>query len=353
MDLKKKTPSKGRTIVDPGDWGKSEVSDVAEAKMCTQSSTGSRGSARVTSMRSSLFKKAASATKSQTETGDFSEKIFGSKADVLGIEVPLHFLDEKSLKFCDYGKNTNGVWTKDIFALVHNGIRCELMDLGTCLKAMKNIGLSLTSKDCADLERWWQVFAEILADFLALDENVLEPWIFSAVSAEEGQLSSGDNLMSWCCSYRKEMREQLSNISKLLRSISENATTTSSVIFDQRREWFIGAFTSMADLGRTVADYLEKEETMFAVILADHYASEKIEREAILDAIFQYMMSDKAIRLSEFLVLQTRWMADPRDQKAHTKYMLSAKNWPLSKFIAQYEMLHTGIVAVFKVKGCL
>jgi hypothetical protein len=98
----------------------------------------------------------------------------------------LQSTSSKSLHMCEYRKRgVDAPWTSDIFALVHNGIRHEIEDLAVFLLAIQNIGGDLVTTDFSDLRGWWDTFADIVDDYMDLEEKVLQPWFSKALERNE------------------------------------------------------------------------------------------------------------------------------------------------------------------------
>jgi hypothetical protein len=320
--------------------------------MHTRSSPSARNEARVTSIRSSLFKKAAenAGPQSSSPIPGQGARIFQCAEEASELDRSLTHLTNASLELCSYGKVNKMLWTKDIFALVHNGLRHEMKDLSLVLQAMKFIRENLTLNEYKELRAWWTVFSAIVSDYFQLEEKVLLPWVSKAVEEASIPDTRASSFLASTANRSHTLRGAIMGIGKLLSilcdplpaPLRENAPAqakiASDIVFDMDRVMSL------------IADYMWEEEMQLAAVTSAHYDA-KAERDSIFTRVVQHMTSDISSCASEWLVLQTRWMTDPKIAKAHTKVLTAIFDCPYSKLQTQFEMKHAAAVAVFKVKG--
>jgi hypothetical protein len=350
-----KVPGRGgRAIVDPKDWGKSEVSDVAEAKMRSSASPRARGGAKVTSIRSSLFKKAAQGAATPNSPANAMQcEVFKSATEAAAMDRQLTFLSCPSTQMCSYGKDVNSKdWARDILALCHNGIRCEMLDLGVILQAFQNIREGLTIAEFSDLRGWWQTFNGIVMDFIVLEDLVMIPWMTKAVQSVSTPDERASSFLSLSVGRRQAIRMAAMQVSKAFGTLCDALPAALREKAPPSDENAIDIVVQLDKFIVLTADYMSDEETSLSETVSLEY-KEKKERDAILHAIVNHMTSPQAHRLEEFMVLQTRWMSDSKIARAHAKVLTSIFDCPISKFQTQFELSHAGIVAVFKIKGNL
>jgi hypothetical protein len=349
-------PVKPRNIVDPVQWHQSEVSSVAEARMQSPSSAGKRGDARVSSIRSSLFKRAAQSAATGNGASNIpmnacTSGIFKCADDVKELQQPLESSSSPSLQMCDYGKRgTDAPWTKDVFALVHNGIRHEMEDLVVMLLAFQNIGDALVTVDFSELRGWWNTFSDIVEDYLDLEEKVIMPWVNAALTGQKSPDSKMALLVNESSVRRQGILDSLLQLRASFEIVCKHgaAPRTSPVPVNMVA---LEIFRGLDNITVKIADYFTEEETLLSAMLSLFYPNEKDERDRILASIVKHATSGEAECVEEFLALQTRWMTDQKGAKAHQKFLQSVFEFSQSKINSQFELQHAGTVAVFKVKG--
>lgn len=337
-------------------WGKSEVSGIAEGAALKSSRGGlspaSRNEAKVTSIRSSLFKKAANSVVSQVQTSNTQQGlVFKDEGEAKVIDRTLIHLTNASMEMCPYGRVNKKAWTKDIFALVHNGLRREMSDLSTILQAFKVIRENLSLTEYQELRGWWTVFSSIIADYLLLEQKVLFPWVLAATKQAKTPDARADAFLAGASARSKTLRGATMAIAKMFNTLIDPLPDALKALAPPRSKLASDIVLQIDRIISLMADYLWEEEMQLAGVTSAVY-SESSERNRLFTQIVQFMTSDSVSRSAEWLVLQTRWMADPKLAKAHARALMSmATDCPYSKLQTQFEMKHAAVVSVFKVKG--
>jgi hypothetical protein len=353
------------------DWSRSEVSGVAEGTMHTSASPQARKEdTRVTSIRSSLFKKAAEKDASPPAGGGPpgsaggspgcgsgpggavpSELVFKNEAEIADLDRTLTHLTNSSMDMCEYGKGSNkSVWARDIFALLHNGIRCELRDLSTCLRALKSIRENLTLHDYKELRSWWTTFSSVITDYVGLEDRVLIPWVEAALAQATSPDTRASSFVAAASGRRHTLRGAILAIGRMFSTMCDPLPAPLRAKAPPQSKTATSIVMHMDRVISLIADYMWEEEMQLTGLLSAQY-DERRDRDEILAAIVRHMTSELASKSSEFLVLQTRWMTDPKMAKAHTKALLAIHDCQYAKLQSQFEMNHAAIVAVLKVKA--
>lgn len=341
-------------------WGQSEVSGIAEGAALKSSrggmSPGGRNEAKVTSIRSSLFKKAAKGVTAAQPVGEQSERsnlVFKDSEEASVLDRSLTHTTNASMEMCPYGKANRKAWTRDIFALVHNGLRREMSDLSVILQAFKVIRENLSLTEYQELREWWTVFSAIIADYLQLEEKLLFPWALSATQRAETPDARADAFLASAPARSKTLRGATMAIAKMFSTLIDPLPETLRANAPPKSKLASDIVLHIDRVVSLVADYLWEEEMQLATVTSAA-CPESSERNRLFTQIVKFMTSDTVTRSEEWLVLQTRWMTDPKLAKAHTKaLMLMATDCPYSKLQTQFEMKHAAVVSVFKVKGDL
>lgn len=331
-----------RAIVGVSDW---ETCEVGTNEGASLSSEGPRGG-RVSSMRSSLFAKAKKATKGVENE---SAKLFANEDDAASLRLPFQFAGSDAEKMCTFGKANKKNWAKDMFAISHNAVRCELGLVVELLECVKQIGARLTVGDIAQFRDWWESAAAVVLDFLDVETKVFLPWIADAVAGSD----TSDECSKVAAAIpvtHSALRALLEKISGLFnRCISDSPKAVSSAGRGKDNICVDLVITFDRFITRILKHMYEQEVALPAVLTA-YYKNEKEDRERLLEAIITE--TSKGGRQPDLtLVLHTRWMTDAKGMKAYLRKVKDCYDCSMSRLQSQFELTHAGTVAVFKVKA--
>lgn len=315
--------------------------------------SANRSEAKVTSIRSSLFKKAAAVVVVAQDAQQRSNLVFKDSDEASVLDRGLTHTTNASMEMCSYGKLNKKAWTRDIFALVHNGLRREMEDLSIILQAFKVIRENLSLTEYQELREWWIVFTAIIADYLLLEQKLLLPWALAATQRVSTSDARADTFLSGAPVRAKTLRGATMAIGKMFTTLLDPLPEMLRAQAPPQSKLASDIVLHIDRVISLVADYLWEEEMQLAAVTSAVYA-ESSERNNLFTEIVKFMTSDEVTRSDEWLVLQTRWMTEPKLAKAHSKaLMLMATDCPYSKLQTQFEMKHAAAVSVFKVKGDL
>lgn len=354
--------------VDVADWGRSEVSGIAEGNMHRKRPGGGGGGRAVTSMRSSLFKKSAgaqgvkgvtaalAAASILTENGEEEEAappgelIFKNEDEAGDMDRTLQHIRNESLLMCSYGKDNKRQWAKDILALAHNGLRSELKDLSTMLQAFTFIRGNITTTEYGDLRKWWTVFSGLISDYVGLETTVLIPWV-GACLKESGRDDDGAaKFLETAAGRLKTLKGAALAIGKLFCIICDELPLALRAKAPSKKK---AASSIMLHTDRFISllvDFMWEGETQLSGLLSDFY-DEKLYREKILTGMVNHMTDDSSARTEEWLVLQTRWMSDAKLARAHMRVLNNIHRFSPVKLLSSFEKQHAGIVLIMKSKA--
>eukprot|EP00178_Gracilaria_changii_P025299 TRINITY_DN78033_c0_g1_i1.p1 TRINITY_DN78033_c0_g1~~TRINITY_DN78033_c0_g1_i1.p1 ORF type:complete len:472 (-),score=81.13 TRINITY_DN78033_c0_g1_i1:487-1809(-) len=92
------------------------------------------------------------------------------------------FLDDHSeskhnvvINLAPYGRS--GTYAADIFVIVHNTIRLELVDTFHIVAVIRTHFLSLSVRDVHNFRQWWRFFFLLWSEYITYHNNLLEPII--------------------------------------------------------------------------------------------------------------------------------------------------------------------------------
>eukprot|EP00183_Erythrolobus_madagascarensis_P001577 CAMPEP_0185851674 /NCGR_PEP_ID=MMETSP1354-20130828/10969_1 /TAXON_ID=708628 /ORGANISM="Erythrolobus madagascarensis, Strain CCMP3276" /LENGTH=881 /DNA_ID=CAMNT_0028552709 /DNA_START=27 /DNA_END=2672 /DNA_ORIENTATION=+ len=80
-------------------------------------------------------------------------------------------------------------WSMDIFALPHNAIKRELVDLYKILGSLQKRMMDLRHTEIDDFYNWWEVFEAFVLDFFEMEEGIIFPWIESRIPLGKSNFS--------------------------------------------------------------------------------------------------------------------------------------------------------------------
>lgn len=350
------------------DWGRSEVSGIAEGNMLKNKPGCGGGGRAITSMRSSLFKKSAGAqgvkgvtaalaaasilaeTFEEEEAAPPGELIFKSEDEAGDMDRTLQHMQNESLNMCSYGKDNKRQWAKDIFALAHNGLRCELKDLSTMLQAFKFIRGNITTTEYADMRKWWTVFSGLISDYVGLETTVLIPWVEACLKESGSDDAGAKEFLEAAASRLKTLKGAALAIGKLFCIICDELPPALRAKAPSKQK---AASSIMLHTDRFISllvDFMWEGEMQLSGLLSDFY-NEKLYREKLLTEMVNHMTEDSSARTDEWLVLQTRWMSDAKLARAHLRVLSNIHRFSPVKVLSTFEMQHAGIVLIMKTKA--
>ncbi len=112
-----------------------------------------------------------------------------------GFEYPNFALGEYG------GRDT---WASDVFVLLHNAIRWEIMDVYNILGSIQRRWATLQMIDIWDFSEHWEVFEVFVAQYFEIEDQIIFPFMLN-VAAESSDLSRYHKVVK----YNKERLEAI------------------------------------------------------------------------------------------------------------------------------------------------
>lgn len=331
-----------RAIVGVSDW---DTCDVGTNEGASLSEGPSARGHRVSSMRSSLFQKA----KKKSSVANESAKLFANEDDAASMRLPFQFVGSEPEKMCSFGRANKKNWTKDMFAIAHNAVRCELGLVVEVLESIKQMGERLTIGDIAQFHDWWETASAVVLDFLDVETKVFIPWIADAVASSEttDECSKVAAAIPVTHSALRDLVEKISNLFNRCLSDSPMAVSAAGRGKDNICVDLIITFDRFIT---RILKHMYEQEVALPSVLSAYYKNEKVDRERMMESIITE--TAKGGRQPDLmLVLHTRWMTDAKGMKAYLRKIKDCYDCSMSRLQSQFELMHAGTVAVFKVKA--
>mmetsp|Transcript_3034 Transcript_3034/g.5366 ORF Transcript_3034/g.5366 Transcript_3034/m.5366 type:complete len:911 (-) Transcript_3034:1001-3733(-) len=86
-------------------------------------------------------------------------------------------------------------WSMDIFALPHNAIKRELVDLYRILMSLQKRMIDLRHSEIDDFYNWWEVFEAFVLDYFEIEERVIFHWIESRIPLGQTRFSKTQRMV--------------------------------------------------------------------------------------------------------------------------------------------------------------
>lgn len=95
-------------------------------------------------------------------------------------------------------------WHSDVFVLLHNAIRWEIMDVYNIIASMQRRWTSLQMVDVWDFSEHWEVFEVFVAQYFEIEDQIIFPYMLN-VAAESSELARYHKVVK----YNKERLEAI------------------------------------------------------------------------------------------------------------------------------------------------
>jgi len=112
-------------------------------------------------------------------------------------------ISEPSLVYQVHGRD----WSKEIFAVYHNAVRREMMDLYYILGSLNKRQYFLEREEISLFMRWFDLFHWFVVCMLRLDEAVILSWVEASSAPLEGPMAQDRRSAT-----RREINEQLEKV---------------------------------------------------------------------------------------------------------------------------------------------
>ncbi|KAA8496479.1 hypothetical protein FVE85_0208 [Porphyridium purpureum] len=211
----------------------------------------------------------------------------GTAANIGSLMANKYVLKEPVLIPAPYGEK----WSMDVFALPHNALKRELLDLYKILGSLQRRMIDLRHSDIDDFYNWWEVFEAFILDYFDMEEKIVFPWIQSRIPLGKTKFSQ---------TQRSILKGRLS---KLMHDVDECEYKFSYL---PAGEVLPRLLQCMDKFSPRLLEYLGEQERRLPRALDKKFAAAD---KAVLDQkLMDYMMQAKYT--NELVTIMTRWLND-------------------------------------------
>lgn len=215
-------------------------------------------------------------------------------------------------------------WALDVFSLLHNGIRREMMDLYFILGEMRKMYLGLREDDISMFFDWFELFGSFLLDYFAVEEDVIYPWIEAKGANLKGELGIRS---------RMQMRGKVGHVMFRMQDARENAFQYLNYSEQYKKLLeFIDSFSSK------LLDYFTAEELDLPPIISKYYKPS--DKKKVDKDIYKFLIEQGRYPWAYVCIL-TRWMDSDRakalwlNTHLSTRQKFDYRSWP-HKFFEEH-----------------
>jgi hypothetical protein len=250
------------------------------------------------------------------------------------IRVPVLVMAE----YC--GPVSKNKWFIDAFALPHNAVRRECIDLYDILMALARCrpDADVSRDDMRDFCAWWAVAEQFFRCYFKMEREVLFPWVDTAGSKDwELQMA-----LSKMRTMKDGLEDHLAEVNKAWEGIDSLPPG----------ELFGAVYRAVDLFCPRVMNYFSDQEILLPQIVKGFYRIEdRLEMDK--DMLAAYMGEPLTRKNKDLphhnLVLLVRWIANPRQLRAWiAKNLNSTGRSAYSKWHASYEAEHSRLVKSFR-----
>lgn len=219
------------------------------------------------------------------------------------------------LYLAKYGASNS--WAADVFALPHNAIRAECIDLYNILESIHARGRQVCVVELEEFFVWWSSFEVFVIEYFDFEADILFPWVFSLAPVSGNRIENETGLL-----FRSKAKSKM-NVDSLMRN---SLLARKDVLLDSIRQ-LNGTFelrrhVDTADIFETILEevnnlvpklleYFHAQERHLPQLANQTYSSSA--KDVIAKKYVQYIRRGEAPQMN--LVLLTRWMdSEHRDK---------------------------------------
>lgn len=222
-------------------------------------------------------------------------------------------------------------WNSDVFVLVHNAVRWEIMDLYTIIGSLQRRWLTLSMRDLYDLAEFWEVFELFVAQSFEVEDQIVFPYLL-------GQAASSEKLATYYNSakYSKE---------KLVGMLYDLGATIEMFNNTAPGDVFPSLYRQLVEFLPTILEYMETQDTILPDVFASHCDPE--DRIMLNRAVANFLI--RAAHGRDAIAILTRWIEDTMILQIWKDENLSARaKSSHAKWVKKLEANHTAIARRFQ-----
>jgi hypothetical protein len=222
-------------------------------------------------------------------------------------------------------------WSSDVFVLVHNAIRWEVMDLYTIIGSLQRRWLGLVMRDVYDFAEFWEVFELFVAQKFEVEDQIVFPYLL-------GQAAASDRLATYynTAKYSKE---------KLIGMLYDVGATIEMFNSSPAGDVFPSLYRQLVDFLPALLEYMEAQDGVLPEVFAAHCHPE--DRIMLNRAVANFLI--RAAHGRDAIAILTRWIEDTmvlsiwKDENLSTRAKQSHAKW-----VKRLEAGHTAIARRFQ-----
>lgn len=206
-------------------------------------------------------------------------------------------------------------WYSDVFVLIHNSIRWEIMDLYTIIGSLQRRWLALTMLDMYELCKYWEVFELFLGQWFEVEDQIIFPYLLS-VAASSQELAS----------YYKFVKFDKENLIGMMYDIGSTIETFNCA---PAGEVFPALYRQLVDYLPKILHYMQQQDAILPSVFAAHCHPE--DRIMLNRAIANFLV--RAANGRDSIAILTRWIEDAmvlqiwKDENLSSRAKSSHKKW--------------------------
>jgi len=182
-------------------------------------------------------------------------------------------------------------WSMDVFALPHNGIRRELVDLYKIMESLVKRHLDLRHSDIDDFYNWWEVFEGFVLAHFDLEEKVVFPWVTERVGLAKTSVGKASRMVT------------KGRITRLMREVAD---LEERFVYSPAGEILPRLYGLVEKFTPRLLAYFGEVEKIVPSRLDNCFQpkDKKVLDSKVMNAVMKSKFS------SELVVLLTRWLPD-------------------------------------------
>lgn len=226
------------------------------------------------------------------------------------------------------GRNT---WMSDVFVLMHNAIRWEIMDVYNILSSMQRRWTSLQMVDVWDFSEHWEVFEVFVAQYFEIEDQIIFPFMLN-VAAQSSELARYHKVVK----YNKERLESI--LLEIGLTLEKFNTAAPSEVMPILYDKLVSCLPKLLD-------YMTEQEQVLPKVFQQYCDPE--DRTLLNRACANFLV--RATNGRHGIAILTRWIEDSMVLQMWKNENLSARaKQSHKKWVAALQVEHVDIVNRFQ-----
>lgn len=222
-------------------------------------------------------------------------------------------------------------WPSDVFVLLHNAIRREIMDVYNILASIQRRWTSLQMVDIWDFSEYWEIFEVFVAQYFEIEDQIIFPFMLN-VAADSPDLSRYHKVVK----YNKDRLEAI--LLEIGLTLEKFNTTPAGEVMPT-------LYKQLVDCLPKLLDYMTEQEQVLPPVFSQYCDRE--DRTLLNRASANFLV--RATNGRDGIAILTRWIEDSmvlqiwKNENLSPRAKSSHKKW-----VASLEANHVEIVQRFQ-----